>query len=206
VAGRNATSTIQPPPTINNPKPIMLLKELLYSWALHYAIEHVHAVAFAVAPEGCKSIGPFSPISSGRLGLRNHWQCHSTSVLGAQRSASVALQSSPSYRRGWKGKDCHSIEELMQIANDRIDELSPSTIGAVWSSIPRLISKRTTYHNHGGKKNITTDTQHSKHQITTILRRTANLQSKMRVKDLTTVCKETIGLDRGITYLGMLTV
>jgi hypothetical protein len=46
-------------------------------WALHYALEHVHAVAFVVAPVGC--------ISSGRFGLRNDWLCHSTSVLGAQR-------------------------------------------------------------------------------------------------------------------------
>jgi hypothetical protein len=165
----------------------MLLKRLLYSWALHYAIEHDHAVAFVVAPIGCKSIGPFGPISSGRLGLRNHWQCHSASVLGAQRSASVALESSPSYRRGWKVKDCQSIEELMQIATDNIDGLSSNTIAAVWSSIPRLISTRTANHSHGGKKNITTDTQQSKHRITTILRRTAYLQSRMGSKDLTTV-------------------
>jgi hypothetical protein len=104
-----------------------------------------------------KSIGPFS----------NHWQ----SVQELMRSASGACGSSPSYLNV---KDCQSIEELMQIASDRIDELSPSTIGAVWSSIPRLISNSNRTHQ-------------AKHQITTIIRRTTNLLSRMRVKDLTTV-------------------
>jgi hypothetical protein len=90
-------------------------------------------------------------------------------------------------QRSWKVKDCQSIEELMRIATNNIDELSSNTIAAVWSSIPRLISDRKANHNHGGKKNITTDTQQSKHRITTILRRTANLQSRMGSKDLTTI-------------------
>jgi hypothetical protein len=94
-------------------------------------------------------------------------------------------------QQSWKVKDCQCIEELMRIATNNIDELSSNTIAAVWSSIPRLISNCTTNHDHnhnrGGKKNMTTDTQQSKHQITTILRHTTNLQSRMGSKDLTTI-------------------
>lgn len=88
----------------------------------------------------------------------------------------------PSALRSWISvKDYESIDEILRVTSENIDELSPNTLAAVWSTMPRLMSKQTRGQHVGD------DSQKLRGQILIILKQTMNKVNKMRPKELTTI-------------------
>jgi hypothetical protein len=76
-------------------------------------------------------------------------------------------------------KDCHSIEDLLLQASKKIETLSPSDMAAIWSHIPRLLSKSPAQQQ--------ADQQKIEQQVHAILTQTKKSVRKLRPKELTTI-------------------
>eukprot|EP00956_Cyclotella_meneghiniana_P037576 scaffold140783_cov73-Cyclotella_meneghiniana.AAC.1 len=103
-----------------------------------------------------------------------------------KRSSALTLQernvnSGRFNQRSWVVKDCRSVEEILRIASENIDSLSPNTLAAVWSTIPRLMAKQ---RQHQSERE---DTEKLRGQIMTVLKHTRKSMKKTRPKELTTV-------------------
>ncbi|KAL3782873.1 hypothetical protein HJC23_008867 [Cyclotella cryptica] len=88
----------------------------------------------------------------------------------------------------WVVKDCKSIEEVLHTAAKLGDELSFSTIAAVWSHLARLLlndNKR--FHNKKCPAPNREEVAQRKLQILSLLQHTTNILNRFRPKALTTI-------------------
>jgi hypothetical protein len=76
-------------------------------------------------------------------------------------------------------KDCTSVDEVLRISSERIDNSLPVPSAAVWTSISRLITKPHFDIHH--------DVEKEEGQVRILLQHTQDSLEKLKSKDLTTI-------------------
>lgn len=87
-------------------------------------------------------------------------------------------------KRPWVVKNSRFIEDLLEEAVERINDLPPNTVAAVWSTVPVLLSRR-----HRKRDQLTREQalMQCESQIESIVKHTMNSLKGMRPKEIATI-------------------
>jgi hypothetical protein len=87
-------------------------------------------------------------------------------------------------KRPWVVKNSRFIEDLLEEAVERINDLPPNTVAAVWSTVPVLLSRR-----HRKRDQLTREQElmQCESQIESIVKHTMNSLKGMRPKEIATI-------------------
>eukprot|EP00956_Cyclotella_meneghiniana_P040621 scaffold200815_cov53-Cyclotella_meneghiniana.AAC.4 len=94
---------------------------------------------------------------------------------------------------------CRNVDEVIELAIDNINGMPPNQIAAVWSSIPRLMSKSQHRRNQYVQKEEDTAEQMG-YNIITILKQTIKSSRKMAPKDLSTITLGMAKIVKNVRY------